>query len=616
MLDTLNHHLDRHSAPQPLDPTSPDNSRLFIASQALKPPAGFREPGESCEIPPVCNPDEESCKYCLAKGIYCRAPIQTMNLFDIRSFDESIHAFLSSQPIATSGNLSERPSTCLLNISWHAVAVGHSPISLGIHKSSCYMDVKGLFEHHNPPSPYPQLDPILDDHKQATANVDRTIEERAVDNLQIVGEWSQKQGQLFPSEGSRGKFGSTTVFVYRDILAGLARKVFTIWNLASDPPRLISQLEVLGKGIEPKSFNAARHIAPTKVAVINISTIHAEQGFESSMITESTFFDILAQKPYADNSSQSPRGHDAFRQLTSPLSPRQPPRRDSSVNSSKNVIPSADSEPFDFFSANGILNPELFDFFSADGIPDPVNGSPQELSDVNASLERERKLLGEQEQKVRSLEEKKFMIQISLGHAEPPAHMGCKNIFDEMQSEKQDKSGSPGAMTLVESEPDLVPEPQVLAATSKQPISGMSDMPLVHDHPDSEIIRMEDTMSERGIEADGSTVTGDKKRKRFSFFSATKKARTSTHASYENMPDGLDPSINRVDVRRPLDTSDSQKHSLVHFADADKPTISTRPTSWPRSRLFRRSAGIPVKKITEAFEKMRLQHERSSPTAS
>ncbi len=42
-------------------------------------------------------------------------------------------------------------------------------------------------------------------------------------------------------------------------------------------------IDVLGKGIEPKSFNAARHVAPTKVAVINVSTIHAEQRFEPSM---------------------------------------------------------------------------------------------------------------------------------------------------------------------------------------------------------------------------------------------------------------------------------------------------------------------------------------------
>ncbi|KAL8858744.1 MAG: hypothetical protein Q9178_004661 [Gyalolechia marmorata] len=386
------------------------------------------------------------------------------------------------------------------------------------------MDVKGLFEYHNPPTPYPQLDTILDERKQATAYVDRTIEERTVDNL------------------------------------------------------------------------------------------------------------------------QSPRGHDALRHSTSPLSPRQPLRTDSSVDSSEIAIPSADSDPFDFFSADSILDREPFDFPSADGVLDPVNESPQErdtqarLLDLNASPERERNLLGEQEpkgrgleQKVQSLEqrvqsleeevqrlkEEKFMLQILLEQAEPPAHI--KNIFDEVQCdqvEKQDKSGSPEAMTLVESEPDPAPEPQVLAATPKQPISDMLDMPLVHEHPDPEKIRMEDTMSERGIKADGSTVTGDKKRKRFSFFSATKKARTSTHAPYDNMPDVLDPSTNRIDARRPIDNSDSQKNSLVHVADGDKPTISTRPTSWPRSRLFRRSAGIPVKKITEAFDKMRLQHEKSLPTAS
>ncbi|KAI4255178.1 MAG: hypothetical protein L6R42_006863, partial [Xanthoria sp. 1 TBL-2021] len=61
--------------------------------------------------------------------------------------------------------------------------------------------------------------------------------------------------------------------------------------------------------------------------------------------------------------------------------------------------------------------------------------------------------------------------------------------------------------------------------------------------------------------------------------------------------------------------TESIGNQATYLADADKPSTTTRPTSWPRSRLFRRSAGLSVKKITEVFEKLRLQHDKALPAA-
>ncbi|CAL8575826.1 hypothetical protein XPA_001727 [Xanthoria parietina] len=130
-----------------------------------------------------CNTDVDSCKNCLSKGIWCRAPIKTPNLFDTGTFDESVRIYLSSQPAAIAEETVERPSTCLLSISSPSSDVGSAPTT---HNDTYHLDTGRLFEHHNPISHLSQLDPILDGHTQAmqaTDTVERTTEGGYVDIL-------------------------------------------------------------------------------------------------------------------------------------------------------------------------------------------------------------------------------------------------------------------------------------------------------------------------------------------------------------------------------------------------------------------------------------------------
>ena len=230
---------------------------------------------------------------------------------------------------------------------------------------------------------------------------------------------------------------------------------------------------------------------------------------------------------------------------------------------------------------------------------------------MQAYLEEEKRHLHEREQKVRQIEEDIYYHQILLGPAQPPAYLDIKNLFDEMPTNsvgENQNSGSPGDMTLVEFEPDSNLEFQPPATPPKPRCSGSSDGPTCYGHSYQEDIMMEDRMPEHAIRSDAPIYAGDKKRKRFSFLSAAKKARTTEHASYHDMQTNPNP---RNDASRSTKNIGNASSSYVH--DTDKPTNTTRPISWPRSRLFRRSAGVSVKKITEVFEGLRLQHDKPLP---
>lgn len=233
-----------------------------------------------------------------------------------------------------------------------------------------------------------------------------------------------------------------------------------------------------------------------------------------------------------------------------------------------------------------------------------------------AYLEQEKRLLEEQQQKVQQIEEDIYLDQILLGPAQPPAHLDVKNFFDDMptcQVGENQNSGSPGDMTLVEPEPESNREHQLPATSpSKRPIAGLFDMAPGNAYSPPEDTVMNDLKPELDIRSDAPTYTGDKKRKRISFLPGAKKARTSEHALYHDMHADSRASMNQFDTSRPTENIGNQ---TTYFADADKPSTTTRPTSWPRSRLFRRSAGVSVKKITDVFERLRLQHDKALPAA-
>lgn len=227
-----------------------------------------------------------------------------------------------------------------------------------------------------------------------------------------------------------------------------------------------------------------------------------------------------------------------------------------------------------------------------------------------ADLEQEKR---QHRQKVRQMEAEIYQEKLLLGPAEPPAHLEEKNFFDEIPTrqlgENQD-SRSPGDMTLVEPELESILENQPpVASPFTRPISGLTDSAPGNGNSNAVDIMMKDLMPEQNIRSDTPTYTGDRKRKRFSFLPAAKKARTSEHAPFLNVK--LDSNTSMLQ-HGPIE---SIGNASAHLKDTDKPTTTTRPTSWPRSRLFRRSAGVSVKKITDVFEKLRLQHDKPVPAA-
>ncbi|KAL8752896.1 MAG: hypothetical protein Q9199_005428 [Rusavskia elegans] len=338
---------------------------------------------------------------------------------------------------------------------------------------------------------------------------------------------------------------------------------FTMWNLASDHRLLISQLEFLGKGIDTRNFITARQNRLANMTTINVSTVDADRA------------------PARTNPP-----------VKSPVTSNRP----------------ADLESF-------------ISGFHEDS-PDPIAERTVRLEtkarilQQQAYLEQEKRLLEEQQQKVRKIEEEIYYTQILLGPAQPPAHLDVKNFFDEMSTYHvgdNQNSGSPGDMTLVEPEPEPKLEHQLpTTSSSKRPIPGSVDLVSGNECSHSEDILMEESMHDQDIRSDAPTYTADKKRKRFSFLPAAKKARTSEHALCLDMHTDSRTSTNQFGASGPTESIGNQ---ATYLADADKPSTTTRPTSWPRCRLFRRSAGVSVKKITEVFEKLRLQHDKALPAA-
>ncbi|KAL8669670.1 MAG: hypothetical protein Q9168_005754 [Polycauliona sp. 1 TL-2023] len=622
-----------------------------------------------------CNLDVESCEYCRSKLIWCREPIKTPRLFDTVTFDESIHKLLINQPASTSEATKQRASACLLTISWLSVDVGTNPSSSNARRNSYYVDTRGLFEHCKPLMPLAQLDSILDCDiyiEQAVVKVKGTAEESHVDIIQLLANPAKNTitytnshtsyiqslacgilRQLYHKAvalwetifdhlrswalGHRNKAGfprqkeavavslakvCNSIETYGHVREEGSDESCTTCQLASDHRSLVSGLEYLGRGVDMKRFNAARQQASTNTAILSISTVDADKSPtrpSGNSVAESTFLGVFSHKPHPGSPLQSHGAKQEFKSLVPPRS-RQPFQ-----------YPSA-GPPTDYstpFATPADLG--TFDLSFGEGTPDPFNEQTMKIQanilEMQADLLLQQKLLNEkqqdalqQEQKVQYMQEQIYKQQILLGPAQPPAHLGNQNIFDEMPvyivGENQN-TGSPGDMTLVEHDLDSNPESSSPVAESKQPVSGSSDMALFDEYPYLNDFSMEDSTPHHSISNEPSTRTADKKRKRLSFVPAAKKVRTSEHALPHGLQtDSSNPSVSRLDVSRPIKSIGYPTASRTPPMDDDKPSKTTRPISWPRCRLFRRSAGVSVKKITDVFEKMRLQHDRALPPAS
>ncbi|KAL8698536.1 MAG: hypothetical protein Q9224_001806 [Gallowayella concinna] len=362
-------------------------------------------------------------------------------------------------------------------------------------------------------------------------------------------------------------------------------------NLATNPRTLLRQLEFLGKGIEMKSFIAARQKQSTNVAVIHVSTLNGDRGpntTEASTLIETTFSDILAQKPYSSTIPQSSEASPALHEFASPTLPKELLPSKSSFDS-----PEASVQPADPGSSKVLFDDHLPDLGGENTLRQQTQA---DILNLQKSLEEQLALLEKQEQKVRQLQEEIYMKQLSLGPAQAPAHMEVRNVFDEMltnHNENVADSESPGAVTLVEPISDSIFEP------TKEDVFDPLDALFNDDSQGLDDILMADPV-------DSPTVTGIKKRKRFSIFAAAKKARTNNHAHHHE----ITPSPHQMAIGRPVVGIGDMIRYTLHLDDDgnnnnNNPLATTRPTSWPRTRLFRRSAGVSVKKLTDVFEKLR-----------
>ncbi|KAL8659590.1 MAG: hypothetical protein Q9202_007057 [Teloschistes flavicans] len=240
--------------------------------------------------------------------------------------------------------------------------------------------------------------------------------------------------------------------------------------------------------------------------------------------------------------------------------------------------------------------------------PDQVEGHQETISKVR--LEREQCLsrMKEEEQCLKALDEEIFCLEVILNDVEPPAHLNITNIFDDVHSlESVDEkgSGSPGGKTLVEGGPAT----PARAATSNSPTTPRRLLDLKYEKSDD--IPMTDLILETNPQEKDLSSTAPQKRKRFSRPCGAKKARFNnfTYNDLSTNPDDL--LVPSTQVQKAW--SERVDHALnnpPHPDNDNAPSRTSRPISWPRNRLFRRSAGVSVKTLTEAFEKMGLRRDQ------
>lgn len=254
-----------------------------------------------------------------------------------------------------------------------------------------------------------------------------------------------------------------------------------------------------------------------------------------------------------------------------------------------------------------LADPGLFNFFDDDDThsfdEDALKQQTQaRILNLQGTLAQELAFFKEQEQKIRTLQEEICVNQSLLGPAQALPHMEGEGFFDQVLPDRihqPDASESPDAMTLVESGLDRPPPSQMLATPPKQLSPDLPGALTANDYKNTNGVSLGDARLVQADTVDRASVTGFKKRRRFSMLPASKKIRTNNYIQYH------DPSISTIPstIRRAAVSDATMIPSQLK--DGNNPSPTTRPTSWPRSRLFRRSAGVSVKKLTDVFDKLR-----------
>ena len=252
----------------------------------------------------------------------------------------------------------------------------------------------------------------------------------------------------------------------------------------------------------------------------------------------------------------------------------------------------------------------------------PMNKNPEiEIEYQNLTLaERTRQhvvelqaKIKEHQDRLRELEEELYLSQLCLGEATAPKHLQLENIFEsnvagECDSGEEDDFDSPGGDTLIEpceSILEAATEPRNVVTDSSslnQPESEAKPIGLdVEMELDSQAIRSGrdgesfDSSAHRSVET-------SRKRKNFSKFVPSLKKSRLENGPFEQTTQSH---VEHLNQRKIHDVSDIYALAETQKEDDSKDSSTTRPSSWPRTRRFRKSAGVSVRKLTDMFERMR-----------
>ncbi|KAL8648176.1 MAG: hypothetical protein Q9210_005141 [Variospora velana] len=426
---------------------------------------------------------------------------------------------------------------------------------------------------------------------------------------------------------------SACVKSYTEAFARWSDQGVPMLGLANDITRLSTYLEYLGKGIEMRSFNAedtqpwmdtlpvhlsistGDHLRDTNRQVfsnsVRIGCLRVAHTRPTAAIPPSTTFLLrIGRKPPLRLSGLQ-RTTQEQRPFQSPSYMRPSPR-----------ATSVDAPT----CSNDLLAPvseDLQDFdFSTRTDPDTeralIERTERQLEDLRRELQKAeqtrsylkedfRSQLQKVEQTCSHLEEEIHYGEMILGVAKAPDHSIFDDALPTTLSDATDQSDSPGAMTLV----DSGLEAEIPSAVEDE-FADISPTPNpAFCSTDAEDILMHESLANHPSNDIDHTSVMAKKRKRFSRHSTCKKIRIQKQTQHHPAKSTLLSCTNRDNDESPHDVdSDGKDMSQTQVDDDSKPSSTTRPTSWPRTRLFRRSAGVSVKKLADAFEKLRMNGTR------
>ncbi|KAL8955136.1 MAG: hypothetical protein Q9193_006891 [Seirophora villosa] len=269
--------------------------------------------------------------------------------------------------------------------------------------------------------------------------------------------------------------------------------------------------------------------------------------------------------------------------------------------------------------ASPLVSPENLQDFDLDGVTNPVTWhalieqTKREVEDRRSQLHETEQTTSHLNRQIREKEQTASKLKRDIHFDETfldavttaPDHSTLDQFWRPTPS---DTAENPGAMMLVDSGLEAaIPSAVKEEATDEFPMPNLASH--LMDEVDSP---MHDSLANYpGGEID-QTLVEIKKRKRFSGHLISKKVRV--HNQAQLSPDMSTLPLCKIDHtdHKPCDSGfDGRNVSQPPVDDGSEPRTTSRPTSWPCARLFRRSAGVSVKKLTDAFEKLRTNQAQS-----